>query len=128
MINDRHSEAGRSEEDGRSNPQPEPTHKVCGACGELLPVDSFYRTSTSGRLDSYCKDCRRDHSRQVRMKTRLESQAPDNKPERPLITQTQDRTLRMALVLQARQVVLDRIINKRRRELEEEYRRLFPNT
>lgn len=88
----------------------EQTHQ-CACCNSKLPINQFY-TRSNGALDSYCKQCRIAYNRK---QYRNRAKRKEARGRRPIITQTDDRRLRMALILQAKKTIRTSIERKRQR-------------
>lgn len=86
----------------------------CGCCHRELPLDAFYMVNKqTSAFDNYCKACRKELSA-----TRYYRSLPTDEPPRyPVITKTEDKELRMHLIMNALQVVRASVLRKRRREV-----------
>ena len=79
---------------------------VCGCCKRSLPASAFYINKKTGLPGNYCKECRKTVSRNHR---------------NPVITSTEDPTLRRELILHALETVAASIERKRRKVRESEF-------
>ena len=73
---------------------------VCGCCKRSLPASAFYINKKTGLPGNYCKECRKTVSRNHR-KNEKRSLACDRESSYPVITSTEDPTLRRELILPA---------------------------
>ena len=78
--------------------------RTCGCCLKKLPLEAFYINNRTQNPDNYCKECRKATCRKRYHHTH----------RYPVITETNDYSLRMTLILHARQVVRESIARKRR--------------
>ena len=93
-----------------------PETHFCGCCRRELPLEAFYIEKGTQRPDRYCKECRRTTSN-VHY---YHAQTADRTRRYPVITETSDRALRMALIMHAWQVVKESVARKRERLREED--------
>ena len=77
---------------------------VCGCCKRSLPASAFYINKKTGLPGNYCKECRKTVSRNHR-KNEKRSLACDRESSYPVITSTEDPTLRRELILHALETV-----------------------
>ena len=95
---------------------PDMKHR-CSSCFRQLSVSQFYYCN--GRLDCYCKECRRKRNRAAKKKKNFANELKQSdEPRYPVITQIADRDHRLALILHAKQVLRERILRARRRRWE----------
>lgn len=94
--------------------------RTCGHCHRTLPAEDFYVVNKRiGKLDSYCKLCRRlSNLHRRRSAARPCPEAPA--PRRTLISEEPDPQRRMQLILQARAKVRESVLRKRERLREAE--------
>ena len=84
--------------------------RTCPSCLRELHVEDFYINRKTQAPDYICKDCR-----SAANKKRYLNSLPVNEARTyPVITDTQDRALRMELLLRARRLVNESIARKRR--------------
>ena len=76
----------------------------CTCCGRTLPLTEFYVNARTGRHDSRCKECRRESSRRQRTKDVMDCRTTGRR-RYPVITETADPVLRMALIRRALRTV-----------------------
>uniref|UniRef100_UPI0032EB0402 hypothetical protein n=2 Tax=Bacteroides cellulosilyticus TaxID=246787 RepID=UPI0032EB0402 len=88
-----------------------PTIRTCHSCLRELPIEAFYVNRKTLIPDYCCKACRSAACK----KRYLDSRSVNDIRTYPLITDIKDRTLRMELILHARQVVNESVARKRRR-------------
>lgn len=93
-----------------------PETSFCGCCRKELPLEAFYIEKNTQRPDRYCKECRRAASNM----RYYHVQAAEHTHRYPVITETADRALRMALIMHAWQVVKESVARKRKRLREED--------
>ena len=93
---------------------------VCGCCKRSLPASAFYINKKTGLPGNYCKECRKTVSRNHR-KNEKRSLACDRESSYPVITSTEDPTLRRELILHALETVAASIERKRRKVRESEF-------
>ena len=93
---------------------------VCGCCNRSLPASAFYINKKTGLPGNYCKECRKTVSRNHR-KNEKRSLAYDRESSYPVITSTEDPTLRRELILHALETVAASIERKRRKVRESEF-------
>ena len=84
--------------------------RTCGFCLKKLPLEAFYINKRTQNPDNYCKECRKATCR----KRYHHTQIVNDTRSYPVITETNDYSLRMTLILHARQVVRESIARKRR--------------
>ena len=89
----------------------------CGHCHRQLPADDFYLNSKTQTPDRYCIACRKEINRTRYRKSHCEN----GSCHYPVITDTTDAQLRMALIMNALRVVHESIERKRKRLCETEY-------
>ena len=77
---------------------------VCGCCKRSLPASAFYINKKTGLPGNYCKECRKTVSRNHR-KNEKRSLACDRESNYPVITSTENPTLRRELILHALETV-----------------------
>ena len=87
---------------------------VCGCCKRSLPASAFYINKKTGLPGNYCKECRKTVSRNHR-KNEKRSLACDRESNYPVITSTENPTLRRELILHALETVAASIERKRRK-------------
>lgn len=93
---------------------------ICRNCKCELPLELFYVNKTTLCPDKYCKECRKSISRKQYGNGKLsETALPDRLPY-PVITQIEDREIRMQLIMHALQVVRLSIERKKTKMQEEE--------
>ena len=80
-----------------------PFVRTCHSCLRELPIEAFY-VNRKTLIPDYC--CKKRY---------LDSRSVNDIRTYPLITDIKDRTLRMELILHARQVVNESVARKRRR-------------
>lgn len=85
--------------------------RTCRYCLKELPPEAFYTNSRTHTPDNYCMECRKAACR----KRYHRSQIINDTRSYPVITDTQDRKIRMALILHAKQAVNESIARKRRK-------------
>ena len=91
------------------------TLHTCRYCLKELPAEAFYMDKRTQRPESCCKACRSAAYR----KRYVDSHFVNVTSHTPLlITDIQDRTQRMTLILHALQVVKESVIRKRRKLIE----------
>ena len=73
---------------------------VCGCCKRSLPASAVYINKKTGLPGNYCKECRKTVSRNHR-KNEKRSLACDRESNYPVITSTENPTLRRELILHA---------------------------
>ena len=78
---------------------------VCGCCKRSLPASAFYINKKTGLPGNYCKECRKC----------------DRESNYPVITSTENPTLRRELILHALETVAASIERKRRKVRESEF-------
>lgn len=88
-----------------------PFVRTCHSCLRELPIEAFYVNRKTLIPDYCCKACRSAACK----KRYLDSPSVNDIRTYPLITDIKDRTLRMELILHARQVVNESVARKRRR-------------
>lgn len=88
-----------------------PPIRTCHSCLRELPAEAFYVNRKTQVLDYCCKECRSAASK----KRYMDSHSVNDTHMYPVITDIQDRILRMELILHARQVVNESMARKRRR-------------
>ena len=88
-----------------------PNIRTCHSCLRELPIEAFYVNRKTLIPDYCCKACRSAACK----KRYLDSRSVNDIRTYPLITDIKDRTLRMELILHARQVVNESVARKRRR-------------
>ena len=93
---------------------------VCGCCKRSLPASAFYINKKTGLPGNYCKECRKTVSRNHR-KNEKRSLACNRESSYPVITSTEDPTLRRELILHALETVAASIERKRRKVRESEF-------
>ena len=93
---------------------------VCGCCKRSLPASAFYINKKTGLPGNYCKECRKTVSRNHR-KNEKRSLACDRESNYPVITSTENPTLRRELILHALETVAASIERKRRKVRESEF-------
>ena len=86
-----------------------PTIRTCHSCLRELPIEAFYVNRKTLIPDYCCKACRSAACK----KRYLDSRSVNDIRTYPLITDIKDRTLRMELILHARQVVNESVARKR---------------
>lgn len=96
---------------------------VCGCCKRSLPASAFYINKKTGLPGNYCKECRKTVSRNHR-KNEKRSLACDRESNYPVITSTENPTLRRELILHALETVAASIERKSRKVRESD---LNPN-
>lgn len=89
------------------------TH-VCGRCKRELPLEAFYGANRKTRLDNYCKECRKESSRKQRKKQSCRP-VVEEPPHYIVLTEVQERSVRLMLILRARAIVRERVMNKCRK-------------
>lgn len=89
-----------------------PTLHNCRNCMKKLPAEAFYLDKRTRQPESCCKECRRAAGRKRYIDSHFVNTTP---PSIPIITDTQDRNLRLTLILHALQVVKESVIRKRRK-------------
>lgn len=87
---------------------------VCGCCKRSLPASAFYINKKTDLPGNYCKECRKTVSRNHR-KNEKRSLACARESNYPVITSTEDPTLRRELILHALETVAASIERKRRK-------------
>lgn len=85
--------------------------RTCHSCLRELPIEAFYVNRKTLIPDYCCKACRSAACK----KRYLDSRSVNDIRTYPLITDIKDRTLRMELILHARQVVNESVARKRSR-------------
>ena len=93
---------------------------VCGCCKRSLPASAFYINKKTGLPGNYCKECRKTVSRNHRKNEKC-SLACNRESSYPVITSTEDPTLRRELILHALETVAASIERKRRKVRESEF-------
>lgn len=88
-----------------------PLSRTCHFCLRELPAEAFYVNRKTQVPDYCCKECRSAASK----KRYMDSHSVNDTHMYPVITDIQDRILRMELILHARQVVNESMARKRRR-------------
>lgn len=89
--------------------------RQCPCCHRQLPLTEFYVNARTGKPDSRCKACRRQASRIQRGKSAL---GPRTETRRSylVLTEVEDRELRMTLIRHALRVVAESVRRRRERE------------
>lgn len=90
---------------------------TCRRCNRELPLEAFYITPRTNTPDCYCKECRRGISRKQHV-TDKNKQNVNKTRKSPIIPLVEDRATRIALILNAQQVVNERIARKKRQDWE----------
>ena len=85
---------------------------VCGCCKRELPLECFYITRYQER-DGYCKDCRRKSSSGTYSTGRKKHNR--RRKNYPIITEIDDREVRMELIKHALLTVRDSKERRRRK-------------
>lgn len=95
-------------------------HRICGHCQKELPLEAFYMNTKTQKPDGYCKECRKAANGKRRtLKKRAdhigktaETINEVSRKHYPLITQTEDREMRRALITHAQWVVSESMKRK----------------
>lgn len=95
------------------------TAHYCGQCKRKLPLDAFYFNKRRQCFDRYCKDCRKERSR-IYYQKKEETQYVNERTDYPVITRTEDPEKRTELILHAMQVVRASVLQKCKKQREEE--------
>lgn len=90
----------------------------CSRCRQNLPAEAFYMEHGTCRRDRYCIDCRKELNRIRYQKSHYENECR----KYPVITETSDPALRIALIILAQRKVNESMERKRKRRHETEYR------
>lgn len=116
MKNPKKTSPARPESVGGKLSAPLSVRRLCTRCGRRLPLAEFYRNAVSGRIDSHCKDCRREAGRRRRLRRTLETCTCTAPRPYPVITRLPDREERLRLIRKALQTVAESIRRRRERE------------
>lgn len=90
---------------------------TCRRCNRELSLEAFYINPRTNTSDCYCKECRRGISRKQHV-TDKNKQNVNKTRKSPIIPLVEDRATRIALILNAQQVVNERIARKKRQDWE----------
>lgn len=89
----------------------------CGHCHRELPVEAFYTDHSTQKPDRYCIACRKEISR-----TRYRELHSENKKHKyPVITEINDRQLRITLIKHALKTVNESLTRKQQQQRELDY-------
>lgn len=92
--------------------------RVCACCKRELSSAEFYFNHRKQVFDKYCKECRKKRSRQQR-----KTDSPTRKAKNYLIiTEVEDKELRMKLIYQVRNTIQASVQRKREKQKYDEYR------
>ncbi|WP_418698864.1 hypothetical protein [Bacteroides sp.] len=98
------------------------TTRKCVRCLRELPSSSFYTKDKRRTPDCYCKECRKTANRMRRKVWFRSADAEDIPPSYPVITNIEQREVRLQLILHALQMVRESAGRKCRKQHEHEYR------
>lgn len=90
---------------------------VCKNCKRELPLEAFYVNKATQCPDKYCKECRKSLSRSQYNNVKLSAKHVPNR-DYPVITEIEDRELRIRLIVHALEVV-QRSKERRKMKLQE---------
>lgn len=88
-----------------------------------MPVDEFYLNLKSGKPQNYCKCCRKEASRKQRKSDKETDRRKRRRRGRLIITEVQDRELRLSLIMMALTKVRESIERKNKRLKDADFRR-----
>lgn len=99
----------------------EKTICICQKCKRELLLDAFYVNKTTLKRDKYCKECRKEMSRWQYSNKKCSRSLTTDKAPGLVITQIEDRELRIKLILRALEVVHQSMERKKKKmqELED---------
>ena len=92
--------------------------RICACCKRELSSENFYYNHRTRIFDKYCKECRKQRSRQYRKECRHTGK----NRKRLIITEIDDSLLRMELILRALGKIRASVLRKRKKIQESEYR------
>lgn len=96
----------------KTSPTQQPT-SLCRNCMRELALDYFYLNKATQRPDKYCKECRKSLSRHRYNSEKCAQETAVEEISYPIITQIENREMRIQLILHALQVVRQSIERKR---------------